>query len=218
MITTQFLLVKLVMALSAILAAGVMYRRSHNPGWLFFVAWVMIATSNIFEHYIDPFNAGGTPMHMIPKWKRDWWTVRSYIDPILLCLSMLFIAFRKHEAHQDTLKNCGQLIGGWLVPTFFVGFIGTIAFPYLMFVVIGGTKTEGFAAAGAGWFAMLGGYMIIVIYVYLSLPSLAFTIIRYGDRDSMTFMKRSAIIQLCIYVASAASFAGYIAIAKNLKS
>jgi len=218
MITTKFLLVKVIMALSAVLASCVMFRRTRNAGWLIFVAWVMIAVSNVFEHYIDPFNGGVRPMSAIPQWQRDWWTARSFIDPLLLCISMLFIAFGKREDKLDTPQSSGQILIGWLVPAFSVGFVCTIAFPYLMFILIGGTKAEGFAAAGAGWFAMLGGYMITVIYVYLSLPSFAFSIIRYGDRDSTAFMKMSAVVQICTYLVSAASFAGYIAIAKAMKS
>jgi hypothetical protein len=99
-----------------------------------------------------------------------------------------------------------------------VGVACTVALPYLIFIAIGGAHTSGFAAAGGGWFALLGGYIVTIIYVYLSLPGFAFSIIRYGDEESKPYMKKAAIVQMLTYFVAACLFAGYIAIIKAMKS
>lgn len=217
MITGKMLLIKAIMAFTTVLAAAIMYRRSKNIGCLVFVAWVMLAVSPVFEFFIDPFNAGGTPMAMIPKWKRDWWTARTYVDPVLLSISALFIAFRHNKDQlDDTPNSSGQLLIGWLSPAFLIGVISIKVLPLLVYIIIGGSRSDGFAAAGAGWFAMLGGYMVVVIYTYLSLPSFAVAIIKFGNREITSYMKLSTVIQIITYVISAVVFKGYLILARFL--
>lgn len=208
-----------IMAFSAMFAAGIMYRRTRNWGWLLFIVWVLLATSHVFEQLVDPFNSGVRPANAVPTWRQSWWIFRPYLDRLTLAISVLAIAIDPNKNSESTeISNYLRLVIGWIVPAVMVGVACTVALPYLIFIAIGGTHTSGFAAAGGGWFALLGGYIVTIIYIYLSLPGFALSIISYGDEDSKTYMKKAAIVQVLTYFVAACLFAGYIAIIKAMKS
>lgn len=113
-LSTSLVVVKAFMAFSAVFAAGVMFRRTRNVGWLVFVIWILLATSYIFEQCVDPLGGGGTPANMIPKWKRNWWSTRTYLDPLALAISVILIAVGRRDGNSIEETGFLRIIIGWL--------------------------------------------------------------------------------------------------------